>query len=44
MPKAAELRRMNRAEQRMRLFSVDDAGEQLLGEYEFHRARHPDMK
>ena len=44
MPKAEELRRLHQATQRMRLFSVDESGEHLLGVYMFHHARHPDLK
>ncbi len=42
--KAEELRRMHQATQRMRLFSMDETGEHLLGEYVFHHTRQPDLK
>lgn len=44
IPKAEDVRKLHQATQRMRLFSVDDSGRHLLGEYWFHHSRHPDMK
>ena len=43
IPRAEDVRNMHRATHRMRLFSVDDSGERLLGEYLFHHSRHPDQ-
>lgn len=44
IPRAADVRKMQRTTQRMRLFAMDDAGEHLIGEYLFHHSPHQEIK